>query len=152
GPATSSDPFGALQLILAKDDVVTGSRGRDLLGAYSPGDDTVDAGYGDDFIAGDPGDDDLDGGDGTDALSFYSTVFDRTATKGVDVDAAKGSVRDAWGDRDRIAGFERFEGSRFDDALRGASQDGYVEEFRGLEGSDLIAGRDGWDRSDYSAD
>jgi len=58
-------------------------------------------------------------------------------------------VIDPWGDIDTISGIEGFQGTLFDDVIRGSGEN---EQFVGYRGNDIIEGRGGWDVLSYAAD
>lgn len=145
----NEDAFAALEELFKGNDQLNGAAGSDTLGGFSAGDDIVDGKGGGDTIIGDKGKDTLIGGDGWDSLGYFQSYFDTSAKSGLRLDAAKGTVRDCWGDTDTISGFESYVGSKFDDVMIGSSRD---EEFAGQAGEDRIDGKGGWDLLDYSKD
>jgi len=130
----------------AGDDALTG--GDDVPGykgsgppndvlAGGPGDDVLRAGNGDDTLAGGAGADVIDGGGGTDLVSYA----DHAA--GVRVDLADPAMlAGAPGERDRVSGVERVDGSGGDDVLLGNEERNFID---GGAGDDRVVGRDGWD-------
>lgn len=142
--------FRALNRVLAGDDQLLGSEESDHLGGYSPGNDTMEGKGGDDYISGDKGNDKLDGGTGFNSLGYTQTYFDDEAFRGIKLDAAKGTVKDPWGDSDQISNFDSFQGSKFKDVMKGSKKD--FEEFHGLGGNDKIDGKGGFDQVSYSED
>lgn len=146
------DSFTALEGLLSGSDQLLGSDESDTIGGYSPGNDIVQGKGGSDYLIGDPGDDQFieDAGDSYNTLSYDITFFNPTATKGIVLDVAKGTVRDPWGDTDSFSNIDSFVGTRFGDKLLGSSSGD--SEFQGLRGKDLIDGKGGWDLVDYSYD
>ena len=120
-----------------------------VLGGFSAGNDTVDAKGGDDFVAGDEGNDTIFGGSGWDTLSYEQTYWDKSATHGIKLKVAQGTVKDPWGNTDHFSGFEQYEDSKFNDKMIGSSAD---DEFKGLKGDDIIKGKGEFDLVDYSKD
>jgi hypothetical protein len=112
---------------------------------YNRGDDLFVAGAGGDRIDGNQGDDVMRGGKGRDSISFEALDF--SMSQGIRLDASKGTIIDAWGDRDRFDNkFEEFLGSWLNDWMRGSSRD---ELFNGHFGSDIIDGGGGIDEAVY---
>jgi hypothetical protein len=152
GGGSGPNPFGALEAILSGSDMLLGSTEVDQIGGYSPGGDVIQAFEGDDVVAGDSGGDNLNGGSGFDMLTYYQSIFDSTAFRGIDLDVQLGTAIDPWGDTDYFVGFEEFDGSPFNDVMKGSSNTQFDEDFRGLAGNDYIDGRAGWDNVVYSFD
>lgn len=113
------------------DDIMYGGSGADYIidGDVQPGNDLVYGGTGDDSVIVGGGDDLYVGGSGFDTLDFYG------AKSGVAVDVSKGTA-DGLG-RDIIRGFEKFQGSSFDDSYKGSAK---AEVIKGNAGHDTIRG------------
>jgi Ca2+-binding RTX toxin-like protein len=116
-------------------DTLDGGTGHDRLDGGA-GDDLLRGGAEHDFLIGGAGADPLDGGAGFDTASYV------TAAGAVLLDLANpaASTEDALGDT--FISIERFEGSDFDDTLRGDAGSNYLA---GGKGNDRIEGRDGSD-------
>ena len=119
------------------DDILYGQDGMQdrLLGG--DGDDELHGRGGNDFLFGGAGADILDGGDGTDYASYFE------ATSGVTIDLSNGALNTGDAAGDTFISIERFFGSQFADTFDGDGTDNYV---RGLNGNDILNGRDGGDR------
>lgn len=90
------------------------------------------------------------GNDFIDARAGFRDRADyRNSPNGVDVDLATGLAFDGFGTVDFLFNIENLRGSEFDDTLVG---DDFGNEFRGLDGDDLLKGRSGFDTADYRAD
>ena len=113
--------YGLFQLMLAGNDVLTGSDGNDA-------------------FDGSKGSDVIDGGGGEDLLSYNGFAGKVT------VDLAAGTATTAKG-TSTLTGIEDVVGSVGDDTLLG---DGGPNSFKGLGGNDLIDGRGGIDTASYS--
>ena len=149
----ASAAFVALTLEgLAGNDHITGGSGADtLLGGF--GDDSLLGGLGNDRLVGNGGNDHLDGGIVNDLQSVagfqdldradYSSAFGSVV-----VDLQAGTAFDGEGGFDTLVNIESAAGSNFNDELRGS--DAFFEVFVGGAGDDLIDGRGGSDRVDYS--
>jgi hypothetical protein len=142
------------------DDVLRGgSAGDQLVG--EAGDDQLFGRGGDDDLRGDDGNDRLDGEEGSDLTigGLGGDRFEDTGAGGVDsvsykVDSVGSGVRVSVGDGandgqndglerdDVLAGFERIQGSNFNDVLRGS---GAAETINGSAGDDDIDGGGGAD-------
>ena len=116
-------------------DVILGLGGTDrLIGGR--GDDLVDGGAGNDLIYIDQGNDDLSGGEGIDVLSAD------LALSGLQIDMQLGTISGGGMGVDRVSGFERVTGSRFNDLIIGGDEDNYIQ---GLGGIDTLRGGGGND-------
>lgn len=140
GPQTKS----AWSLILSGNDVINGTAGDDYRGlpGMSAGNDTYNMKGGNDWVLGGMGNDTVNGGDGFDTFSFEETHYNEgmSATRGINVNVATGTVIDAWGYTDKVTGIEQFIGSSYNDVfLGGASED----RFAGLRGIDTFKGGSG---------
>ena len=141
GFVRGSQPNAAWSMLLSGNDTVNGTSGRDanVLPGMGNGSDLYNMGDGDDWIGGGMGNDTVDGGNGRDGLSFNETHYQVgiSASQGIIVDVTAGTVIDAWGDTDTIISIEAFQGSAFNDLIRG----GDIEEtFWGLRGKDTLDG------------
>jgi len=145
------DSFGAMRGLFDGADQLLGSSESDALGGFSPGDDIVEGKGGDDHIIADEGNDTIndDAGDSWNTLAYTQSFFDKSATKGIKLKVAKGTVKDPWGDKDTFTNIDSFWGSKYDDKMIGASG---RDEFLGLRGDDFLNGKGGLDRADYSWD
>lgn len=159
------DGYIAWQHLLSGNDTFTGTPNDnwEQIVGLNAGNDTFAMGDGDDYMSGGKGRDRYDGGAGWDMLSFRETTYNLggTVKGGVTINVQRGTVTDAWGDRDRIISVESFEGSRFSDKFTGHnSRD---DSFAGLRGRDVIDGgansfrgtrqsSDDQDRVDYGSD
>ncbi len=129
-------------------DLMNGGAGHDdLFGGL--GDDTINGGAGDDYIDGGAGKDTFDGGAGYDQLSFANAFLDPAAFRGIDLNAAKGTVIDAYGNSETFKNFESYRGTQFADKMVGSALD---EQFMGLGGKDTIDGGGGFDTVRYHRD
>lgn len=103
-----------------------------------------------DRFTGGRGDDTINGGGGEKDEARYARDYDRGATMGliVNLQAAVssgsiiGTVRDGFGDTDRLIDVERVEGTRFADRFTGSSAN---NDFWGGEGRDTFDGKGGYD-------
>ncbi len=131
------------------DDIMYGGSGADYIidGDVQPGNDLVYGGTGDDSVIVGGGDDLYVGGSGFDTLDFYG------AKSGVAVDVSKGTA-DGLG-HDIIRGFEKFQGSSFDDSYKGSAKAEVIkgnaghDTIRGLGGADTLTGGAGNDTFAY---
>ena len=121
----------------SQNDQVVGTRFNDTLFGAT-GNDRLDGRDGNDIIKGGPGDDSLNGGAGTDWLLYDD------APGGVTVNLATQRSSGAAGN-DTILGFERVDGSAFDDVITGT---GAKETLTGNAGNDIIDGAGGGDTID----
>ncbi|MFK7959453.1 MAG: putative Ig domain-containing protein [Phycisphaerales bacterium] len=143
--ADGNDTLSNFENVTGSDfnDTITGDEADNVL-VGGAGDDVVDGGDGDDRIIGGAGDDTLNGGDGTDTLDY-------TGSSGsVNVDLAAGTASGADGN-DTVDGFERVEGSAFDDVIRAGDADATLiggagnDQINGGIGNDTIEGGTGDD-------
>ncbi len=118
-------------------DQITGTRFNDTLYGGT-GNDVLDGRDGNDIIKGDAGNDVLTGGAGNDALLYDD------ALAGVSVNLATQRATGGAGN-DTITGFERVEGSPFDDTITGTTA---TETLFGGAGNDIIDGAGGGDTID----
>ncbi|OYU39566.1 MAG: hypothetical protein CFE33_09330 [Pseudorhodobacter sp. PARRP1] len=129
--------------LLSGNDIINGTAFNDNRGLVGLdfGNDTYNMGAGDDYVNGGMGNDTYNGGDGFDTLTFVETTFNEGAPafRGATFNIAQNRVLDPWGGTDVISGFERYEGSRFDDVYNGSSE---RDRFSGLRGRDTIDGGD----------
>ena len=105
------------------------------------GDDILRGGAGDDILIGGRGADQIVGGDGIDIADYTLSA------ESVTIDMVNGAAGggDALGDT--FSGIEIVQGSYHDDTIRGDDTDNRI---RGGRGADIIDGRGGFDRVDYS--
>ena len=134
-------------------DLIRGQLGNDFLRGGN-GDDTILGGSGEDSLVGDHGNDTLNGGTGGGIFDYDIVRYDREdGGNGVTVDLKTGVATDTHGTTDTLIDIEAVRGTNFDDILRGGNVDNDdFENFRALDGNDLINGRTGIDRADYTAD
>lgn len=100
----------------------------------------------------------LAGDDSVTGNNLTRVEYDRDATAGIFADLGVGIIRgDASVGRDTVSGIFEVSGTRFDDRIFGSNNnpvlgdgDEAFESFEGLAGNDLIVGRDGSDRANYS--
>ncbi|WP_454744956.1 calcium-binding protein [Ciceribacter selenitireducens] len=145
------DDFGLVWLgewLLNGNDTLNGSAGADHIYGYG-GADRISGGAGDDYIDGGAGRDVFNGGTGFDVLSFQMTHGDINARHGIVLNAATGTVTDAYGNAETFTGFESFRGTPFGDVMTGSS---IGEVFMGWGGSDRIDGGGGFDEIQFHRD
>lgn len=144
------DLWEFLKILSAGNDTIHGNdNGTDLNISEDHGNDKIFAGSGGSYVSGSEGKDTLRGGDGWDTLSFEETYYRQETRHGIVLDAAKGTVIDSWGDKDKFSRFEEYGGSIFKDIMTGSKRD---DTFFGLEGKDTIDGGKGWDQVRYQRD
>ena len=146
GNHQNPDPFAFQQIMLRGNDLVNGSNGNDDIHAGT-GNDTINTGAGGDYIDGEAGNDVMNGGADWDTLSFDEANYRWESFRGVNLDALTGVALDPFGFTDSFTNFERYKDTLYADTLRGANVD---EEFVINRGNDLVDGRGGFDRVDYS--
>ncbi len=152
--ATSTDTYAMLDLlavlIRGKDRIFGTSGSEELMSTVDKGNDYIKGYGGNDIFRAGPGNNTMLGGSGEDQL-IYQTDWWANAkqTRGVDLDAIKGTAVNPWGGHDKISGFEKFRGSYQDDIYRGSAID---EKFALFSGDDFLNGRGGVDTVDYSYD
>ncbi|MBI5900981.1 MAG: hypothetical protein HZB40_17390, partial [Rhodocyclales bacterium] len=124
-------------------DVLTGHGGKDALTA-GQGNDQLIGGDGDDLLIGGGGADTLDGGAG-----FDTVRYDDSWT-GVAIDLASGTGVGGTAEGDQLQGVEKLVGSNRDDLLLGSNtvsaDTALWEALEGLNGEDVLNGRDGRNR------
>jgi Ca2+-binding RTX toxin-like protein len=109
------------------------------------GADRITGGPGDDVVDGGPGDDHLTGGGGDDLLSYAARG------RGVVVDLSA-RIGGGPGEEDTLTGFDRLEGGRGGDWLRGSPGDDRIDGgagndvLHGGRGDDVVSGALGYDR------
>jgi Ca2+-binding RTX toxin-like protein len=118
------------------DDVLTGGHTANGVG-------TTD---GKELFMGNAGNDTIDGGVGYDKSDYVSAL---TAVNVVLGGTGVGTAQDGLGGTDTLINIEAVNGSAFDDTLTG-SDSGVFESFEGRTGNDIVDGRGGIDRVDYS--
>jgi serralysin len=146
--ADEGDAWRLVRWVLNSDDTYTGSSGDDDLFG-SAGNDTLKGGKGYDFLTGGAGRDTYDGGADDDTINFSDTNGDPSALHGIELDAAKGTVIDPWGNKEKFVSIEGFRGSQFKDEMLGSARD---ENFAGMGGADTIDGKGGIDTVRYDKD
>ena len=134
--------------LLRGNDTLNGSSGADDLYGYG-GNDTINGGGGDDYIDGGAGRDVFNGGTGFDQLSFAKAYGDPNAFRGIVLNAAAGTVTDAYGNAETFTSFESFRGTQFADTMTGSAAN---EQFMGLGGRDRIDGGGGFDEVRFHRD
>jgi serralysin len=148
--ADEPDLWEFLKLLTSGNDVYHGNdHGTAISLSEDHGNDEVFCGDGGSYVAGSKGNDKLHGGADWDTLSFEETYWRNDATMGIILNAAKGTVRDSWGDKDTFDGFEEYDGSKFKDLITGSKRN---ESFVGLQGKDTIDGGKGFDDVRYQKD
>lgn len=130
-------------MLMSGNDTIIGSDGADrrALVGVDAGNDRYLMGAGDDEVAGGIGNDTYDGGAGRDLIGFRETHFSEGdgMIRGVHANIDKGFIKDPWGGRDKIAGFEDLGGSRLADRLFGDDA-AAGNAFSGYRGNDTIDG------------
>jgi len=129
-------------------DTINGSIGDDDISGHG-GDDILNGNDGDDTITGGEGDDTYDGGAGFDTLSFQDAYNAPNAFRGINLNAATGTVTDQFGFSETFQNFEQYGGTQFADTMVGSSTD---DIFMGLGGRDTINGGAGVDTVRYDRD
>ena len=144
------DFFTLLSELTSGNDTILGTDGSDdlIIGA-NRGSDRLYGRGGDDVLKGSAGSNFLSGGSGRDVLTYKETWWDASAAHGIVLDAARGKVANGWGGRDRIVGFEEYQGSFRSDRISGSGED---EAFVGFAGHDVVNGRGGNDSLRYHQD
>lgn len=135
-------------LLQGNDTIVgTNDNDRELVGVMA-GNDLFDMKGGDDIIWAGAGADTIKGGAGFDVLSYNLTAYNEgaTATRGISVNMAQGTLTDSWGFTDKFTGIEGVFGSRFNDKFLGNAAD---NEFAGFRGRDTLNGGSGVDQASY---
>lgn len=144
------DFWGFVSSLTAGNDTLTGNDfGTDMYLGTNHGNDTVIAGDGGSFMGGSEGDDSYTGGADWDTLSYEDAYWQDDAKQGVILNVAKGTVTDAWRDKDTFSGVEEFRGTQFKDVFTGSAGN---EAFMGMEGADKIKGGAGADTVRYHRD
>jgi Ca2+-binding RTX toxin-like protein len=144
------DLWEFLKLLTSGNDTFHGNENGTVISlSEDHGDDEVFCGDGGSYVGGSKGNDNLHGGADWDTLSFEETYWRNDATLGIILNAAKGTVRDSWGDKDTFDGFEEYGGSKFKDLMTGSKRN---EAFMGLQGKDTIDGGKGSDEIRYHND
>lgn len=134
--------------LLSGNDTLNGSADADEMHGYG-GADRISGGAGDDYIDGGAGRDVFNGGAGFDVLSFQTPRWDVNALHGIVLNAAAGTVTDAYGNAETFTRFESFRGTEFGDVMTGSSLN---EQFMGLGGRDRIDGGGGFDEVQFDRD
>ncbi|MDW9806521.1 calcium-binding protein [Sinorhizobium meliloti] len=134
--------------LLSGDDTINGSAGDDDISGHR-GNDVLNGNGGNDTLTGGDGDDTYDGGAGFDTLTFQDAYNASTAFRGINLNAATGTVTDQFGFSETFQNFEEYRGTQFADTMTGSSID---ETFMGLGGRDTINGGTGVDTVRYDRD
>ncbi|MQX70809.1 calcium-binding protein [Sinorhizobium meliloti] len=129
-------------------DTINGSAGDDHISGRG-GNDVLNGQNGDDTITGGEGDDTYDGGAGFDTLSFQDAYNAPNAFRGINLNAATGTVTDQFGFSETFQNFEQYRGTQFADTMIGSSGD---DTFLGFGGRDSINGGAGVDTVRYDRD
>ncbi|EHK75328.1 Hemolysin-type calcium-binding protein [Sinorhizobium meliloti CCNWSX0020] len=146
--AAAFDNFEFESWLLSAADTINGSAGDDDISGHL-GNDILNGNGGNDTITGGGGDDTYDGGIGFDTLSFQDAYDDPSATRGINLNAATGTVVDQFGFSETLQNFEEYRGTQFADTMIGSSLD---DTFMGLGGRDTINGGAGVDTVRYDRD
>ena len=137
-------------LTAGNDDIHGSSVGNDLNFGANEGNDLIVASDGGSFMTGSDGKDTMKGGDGWDMISFESTFWLDDDKQGIVLNAAKGTIYDSWGDKDKFDKlFEEYLGSTYADTFIGSNRD---DVFDGMKGKDKIDGGSGDDEVRYNRD
>ena len=138
---TATDGQGGTDTLLNVEGV-RGSTFNDVLTGGNAASDGLEI-----FIGG-AGNDTIDGGSGYDRVQFNNSTAGVSVTLG---GTGTGTAQDGLGGTDTLLGIEAVRGSAFNDTLTG-SDTGAFESFEGRQGNDVMDGRGGIDRVDYSGD
>jgi uncharacterized delta-60 repeat protein len=144
---TASDGQGGADTLLNIEGVQGSSFGDVLAGGNPANGVSINDGLIEIFRGG-GGNDTIDGGQGYDRADYNNT-----ATTGVNVTlggTGTGTAQDGQGGVDTLLNIEAVRGSAFGDTLTG-SDSAPFESFEGREGNDIIDGKGGTDRADYSS-
>jgi Ca2+-binding RTX toxin-like protein len=98
------------------------------------------------LFRGGAGNDTIDGGMGFDRTDYTDSTGAVNVTLG---GASAGTASDGWGGTDTLINIEEARGSAYNDILTG-SDSGVYESFEGRGGNDIIDGKGGFDRANYS--
>lgn len=104
--------------------------------------DKIKGSAGEDAFAGMDGKDKIDGGKGWDELRYHRDQGYDGGDHGIVANLAKGTVKDGFGDVDKVKNIEAVYGTYFNDSFVGNAQD---NEFRGISGVDKFNGGGGSD-------
>jgi uncharacterized delta-60 repeat protein len=96
---------------------------------------------------GGAGNDTIDGGQGYDRADYTTSTSGANVTLG---GTGNGTAQDGLGGTDTLINIEAVRGSAFDDTLTGSDSAAF-ESFEGREGNDIIDGKGGTDRVDYTS-
>lgn len=145
------DLWDFMSALTAGNDEFHGSSvGNDLNFGSNEGNDLIVAGDGGSFMTGSEGRDTMKGGAGWDMISFESTFWLDTDKRGIVLNAAKGTIIDSWGDKDKFDTlFEEYDGSIYADVFIGSKRD---DVFAGMKGKDNIDGGKGENEARYNRD
>lgn len=108
--------------------------------------DTFKGSKGDDTFMGFKGEDTFDGGKGWDEVRYDDDQRFDGGDNGIVVNLANGTIKDGFGDIDKVKNIEGVHGTQFDDTFVGSSKDDF---FGGLDGVDSFDGGDGFDEVNF---
>ncbi|MBB4063597.1 calcium-binding protein [Gellertiella hungarica] len=139
------NPWDFLRWLMEGNDTMNGGDADDDLLSFG-GNDVLTGGGGDDYLSGGAGRDEFHGGAGNDTISYEDASWTEGARQGIDLDVARGTVIDPWGNTESFDGVETFRGSAFADKIVGSDAD---ESFVGFAGRDRFEGGNGTDTVNY---
>ena len=151
---TATDTFGDADNINGFEDVqgswlgdrLTGDGLANRLLGYG-GADSLNGATGADTLTGGAGNDTLTGGGDIDEADYGA----EGGPMGIEADLAAGTVRDTFGDTDRLSGIVRITGTKYADLIRGGSFAATltggigIDTLLGGSGAESILGEGGWD-------
>jgi Ca2+-binding RTX toxin-like protein len=125
----------------AGNDLISGGGGQDTL-IGGDGNDSLYGGTEADTLIGGAGNDTMDGGAILDRVNLNDLNFAHylSATSGVNINLATGSVQDGQGGTDTLININFVLASNFDDTVTGSTVSNLFEQFEGGAGNDTIDG------------
>jgi Ca2+-binding RTX toxin-like protein len=135
------DSYGNADTLIDIEEV-SGTEFNDVLTGGNPQNDNWESFY------GARGADTINGGSGFDAVTYVFDYFSG-GEMGIVLNWGAGTVRDGFGDIDRISSVEMVTGTIYSDAMTGNSQD---NRFDPRFGNDVISGGNGFDLVSYRGD